>query len=496
MSARVNHRNVTPRRPAVASGPLPRLLHHRHNPRPADHRAAPASAPGPQEKHHRASRHDAEPSHLDAYPLRNNPKNAAQHADCVRKPTQRSTPKSSPLLHPGEDSQDDRVHLDTGQEHEEPDPSANSATSDSSNKHGPPRVDQSGAPCDTYLLPIRTQTAPRFCGCHEDFIGVPPYGKCNQLVGLTPARTHRTDERHSVWSTRPSSPGPHPEERTVSGSCGLWGPDQRQAAVCVTFDHLGEAAELQAGLLPLDEPRGKHPSVSRDLPRVLALLQDRDITTTFYVEALNCELYPDALRSIVSAGHTLGWHGWWNEPMYTVSTKDAEATMKRTLAAFDALGLRVSGARPPGGLLGGHPLGLYRDAGFEHLSFAGSRYGLVDGVAMLPFAWPNVDGCYYFEQFAPLRVPPGRDPVGPRGLLEAHLAHVDQTVARGACTSFVFHVPWTDRPERVAVIGELIDNLARDRQVWLASPDEVAGWMSGHPDDFPAITHQDEPPAW
>lgn len=277
---------------------------------------------------------------------------------------------------------------------------------------------------------------------------------------------------------------------------GIWGPERRRAAVCVTFDHLGEAADLQAGILPPDTPRGHHPSVSRDLPRILDLLADRDITTTFYVEALNCELYPDALRSIAAAGHSLGWHGWWNEPTYRLSPQEASATMARTLAAYDALGLRLASARPPGGLLGGHPLGRYLDAGFGHLSFAGRNYGLVDGVPLLPFPWQNVDGCYYFAQFAALRVPPGREPVGPRGLLRAHLAHIDQTVDAGGCTSFVFHVPWTDTPERVEVIGELLDRLAGDPRVWCASPDEVARWMTDHPADVPAVRHQDEPPAW
>lgn len=277
---------------------------------------------------------------------------------------------------------------------------------------------------------------------------------------------------------------------------GPWGPDQHQAAVCVTFDHLGEAAELQAGILPPDTPRGQHPSVSRDLPHVLELLRDRGLTTTFFIEALNCELYPDAVRSIADAGHALGWHGWWNEPMYRASAEDAKVSMSQTLDAFNALGLHLSGARPPGGLLGEHPLSLYLDAGFNYLSFAGSGYGLADGVPMLPYAWQNIDGCYYYEQFAPLRVPAGREPVGPGGLLKGHLEQVERVVASGGCTSFVFHVPWTDSVERVEVIGELIDRLSDDPRIWLASPDDVARWMVQHPADFPAITHADEHPAW
>jgi hypothetical protein len=40
--------------------------------------------------------------------------------------------------------------------------------------------------------------------------------------------------------------------------------------LAVTFDNLGEAFELERGAWPADRPRGRHPSVVRALPRVLA----------------------------------------------------------------------------------------------------------------------------------------------------------------------------------------------------------------------------------
>ncbi|MCX5446363.1 polysaccharide deacetylase family protein [Streptomyces nigrescens] len=176
--------------------------------------------------------------------------------------------------------------------------------------------------------------------------------------------------------------------------------------------------------------------------------------------------------------------------------RKARATLEQTLAAYDALELRLAGARLPGGLLGEHTVGLYRDAGFGHLSLAGDGWGLADGVPLLPYAWQNVDGYYYFPRFASLRVPPGTTPVRPRGLLAAHLDHVERTVTADGCTSFVFHIPWTDTPQRAEVIDEPLDRLTDDPRVWCASPNDVAWWMIGHPADFPAVHHRDAPPAW
>lgn len=61
----------------------------------------------------------------------------------------------------------------------------------------------------------------------------------------------------------------------------------------------------------------------------------------------------------------------------------------------------------------------------------------------------------------------------------------------GGCTSFVFHVSWTDTPQRAEVIDELLDRLTDDPRVWCASPDDV-----GYSADFPAVHHRDAPPAW
>ncbi|MDV9197860.1 hypothetical protein [Streptomyces sp. Wh19] len=176
---------------------------------------------------------------------------------------------------------------------------------------------------------------------------------------------------------------------------------------------------------------------------------------------------------------------------HRLSPQEARATLEQTLAAYDALELRLAGARPPGGLLGEHTVGLYRDACFGHLSLAGDGWGPADGVPLLPDAWQDVDDYYYFPRFASLRVPPGTTPVRPRGLLAAHLDHVERTVTAGGCTSFVFHVSWTDTPQRAEVIDELLDRLTDDPRVWCASPADV-----GYSADFPAVHHRDAPPAW
>ncbi len=277
---------------------------------------------------------------------------------------------------------------------------------------------------------------------------------------------------------------------------GVWGPECKTAAVAITFDHVGEASDLQSGALPPDSPVGNHPSVGRDLPRILSVLADSGLAATFYIEAWNCSVYPEAMRHIEGAGHSLGWHGWWNEPSYRATPEELADSLDKTLAAYDSIGLRPRGARPPGGLLGPHALDVFVDAGFEFVSLAGERYGLQGGTPVLPYAWRNIDGCYYLPQFSGLRVPPGTEAVDSQELLRSHLEHLETVIAQGGFTSFIFHVPWTDTQAKVDIIRELIHRLQADDRVWLAPSEQIARWMSSHPADFPDITHVDAPPAW
>lgn len=277
---------------------------------------------------------------------------------------------------------------------------------------------------------------------------------------------------------------------------GKWGPDGRLAAVSVTFDHLGEAAEMQIGQIPRDAAVGDHHSVTTELPNLLNMLSERNHRTTFFVEAWNFDVYPQALRSILDAGHEIGWHGWLHEPWYQSTEEELKESLRLSLAAFERSGITPTGARPPAGLLGPHSLDLLRDAGFEYVSLAGTAYGLDGEMPLLPYPWHVVDGSYYIPGFTRLRRPPGDEPVSPEEMLEAYRSVVDEAVQDGGCVAFVFHVPWQDSPERVAAIGELLDRLAADERVWLASGDQISDWVRSHADDFPRTGHRDEAPAW
>jgi peptidoglycan/xylan/chitin deacetylase (PgdA/CDA1 family) len=132
-----------------------------------------------------------------------------------------------------------------------------------------------------------------------------------------------------------------------------WNADGATAAVSITFDNLGEAAELELGVWPADRPAGSHFSVLEALPRVLALLSTLSLHATFFVEGLNAELYPDALRSVADQGHEVATHAWRHEQWGSLDRETEAALLRRATEALVAVGLAPTGfppaRRPPHG---------------------------------------------------------------------------------------------------------------------------------------------------
>jgi peptidoglycan/xylan/chitin deacetylase (PgdA/CDA1 family) len=189
--------------------------------------------------------------------------------------------------------------------------------------------------------------------------------------------------------------------------------------IVLTIDNLGEAAEIEQGTWPAGAPRGRHPSVTQVLPRLLDLLDAIALRATFFVEAINTREYPAALLQIAARGHEIGFHAWRHERWGDLAPADEQAVIDRSFAAYAQLGLDVRAFRPPGGALNPQTSRRLRDAGVSWCSAKGERAGLDDvAMAHLPFRWSLVDATYLYRPFAALRAERGL-PEGPLAPAEA-----------------------------------------------------------------------------
>jgi Polysaccharide deacetylase len=265
---------------------------------------------------------------------------------------------------------------------------------------------------------------------------------------------------------------------------GNFGPAGLPSALVLTIDNLGEARALERGMLPPDEPVGNDPSVTLALPWLLDELGAHSLSATFFVEAINAELYPDALTELAARGHELGLHGWRHEQWASLSAIDERDILTRGVGAFAGLGLDVRGFRPPGGELNSRTPALLRQAGLRWCSPAGGTAGVRHGLAYVPFGWDLVDAYHLMDSFGALRgsrgdPEPALDPGDLADRWEEELADLANT---GSLRTMVLH-PFLMLDERwaggVSRLFAFMAELARERRTWVVTGGAFADWLIG-----------------
>jgi peptidoglycan/xylan/chitin deacetylase (PgdA/CDA1 family) len=249
----------------------------------------------------------------------------------------------------------------------------------------------------------------------------------------------------------------------------------------LTFDNLGEAAELEMGALGADAPLGGHETALEVVPRLLGQLDGRGVAATFFVEGLNAELYPELLREIDGRGHEVAYHAWRHEQWADLSAAEQAANLKRGVAAFKRLGLEISGLRPPGGQLGAGGTRILREAGLRYCSPAGAGAGFEDGVALLPFEWRHVDASCVLPPLAAVReqISGSSEPVEPSAFIAWLVAEIDRLAQDGGYMTIVLHpfmLGWLGGGLLVALLDRVAAAAARE-ELWVASCAEVAEYI-------------------
>ncbi|HET7053201.1 MAG TPA: polysaccharide deacetylase family protein [Solirubrobacterales bacterium] len=236
-------------------------------------------------------------------------------------------------------------------------------------------------------------------------------------------------------------------------------PGGARGALCLSFDNLG-----------VDEATSAAPA----LPALLERLAERDLRATFFVEGVNAERDPDALRAIHAAGHEVAYHAWRHEPWGELSGAEQTENLARGVAAFKNLGIEVNGLRPPGGQLGEGGTAVLREAGLRYASPAGEGAGSAGHVALLPFQWRHVDATSMLPGLDPVRqqMTGSPDPIDPDTFTAYLSREIDGRERDGGFISIVLHLPllaWLGERNLATILNKLSTT-----SLWVTRCDELA----------------------
>jgi peptidoglycan/xylan/chitin deacetylase (PgdA/CDA1 family) len=262
-------------------------------------------------------------------------------------------------------------------------------------------------------------------------------------------------------------------------------PNGARGALSLSFDNLGEAAEIELGAVDPDVPRDRHVTVEQVLPSILDALDEHGLVVTFFVEGLNTELYPGELCEIAGRGHEVAYHAWRHEQWADLDAAEQAENLARGIAAFGDLGLDLTGLRPPGGGLGPGGIEVLRESGLRYCSPAGKGVGIDDGVALLPFQWRHVDATCMLPPLAPVReqMTGSPDPLDPAAFVAFLDRELTGLATEGGYMAIVLHpfmFEWLGREQLNSLIKRIAVSSRRD-DLWVAPCAAVATHALGHP---------------
>jgi peptidoglycan/xylan/chitin deacetylase (PgdA/CDA1 family) len=257
--------------------------------------------------------------------------------------------------------------------------------------------------------------------------------------------------------------------------------------VCITFD-FDAISGFVARCSPTPTPvsRGEFgPRVAA--PRLLALMKKHRIQSSWYVPGHTIETFPDAVKSVVDAGHEIGHHGWKHVSPAGLSLEEEEAELVRGNEAIKRIsGQYARGYRSPGWDLSPHSVGFFLKHGFTYdSSMMGNDYmpyyarqgdviqldqpaqrGAVTSLVEMPISWTTDDAPHFEYMRTGNAVRPGL--MNAALVLENWLndfSYMKKAVDWGVLT-FTFHPFISGRGHRIMMLERLIKQLKQNGAVF------------------------------
>lgn len=147
----------------------------------------------------------------------------------------------------------------------------------------------------------------------------------------------------------------------------------KKMPVILTFDVDGEQLWLCRDPENINRPvtlsLGQY-GPNKGVPRILKLLKEYEVPSTFFIPGMIAEKYPEMVKSINGHGHEIGNHSWTHT--YPDKMESEEAEREEYYKTSDLLekltGIRPKGYRSPAWEFSPHTIDIIEEMGIEYSS--------------------------------------------------------------------------------------------------------------------------------
>ena len=250
------------------------------------------------------------------------------------------------------------------------------------------------------------------------------------------------------------------------------------AIACLTFDFDAYSPWIIGGdVSPASLSRGEFGKIGAE--RLLGLLKDRGIATTWFIPGHTIETFPALCRRIHEAGHEIGHHGYMHEPPNSLDREREAAVLDRGIDSIRTLtGAAPQGYRSPSWNLSPNSVELLLERGLRYdSSLMGNdhrpyrcrvgdvvdpdgpyHFGQESALWEMPVSW-SLDDFPHFEYLRQPYLQPGH--MAASGVLDNWLDDFRYLSREnpGGLLIYTMHPAVIGRGHRMLMLERLIDGL-------------------------------------
>jgi peptidoglycan/xylan/chitin deacetylase (PgdA/CDA1 family) len=263
-------------------------------------------------------------------------------------------------------------------------------------------------------------------------------------------------------------------------------PNGARCAVAVTWDVDCDSSlhwynPDTADTLMATQAAGRYDLIA--LPRIIEVMNERDLRQTFFFPGWCIERYPHQIEALLAAGHEIGLHGYLHERSNEMSAEHEAEALRRGVNAFvKYVGRKPRGWRAPSFAFSKHSLSFLLEHGFEYdSSLMGDDlpYAIENKDGRLlefPIEWTLDDWPHYvhnrdFRYLMPISAP--------HRAIDVFRAEFEAAWLYGGLWISIWHPFVSGRPARLHAALGLIDEMRAKGGVWFARLDEICDHVQG-----------------